>query len=312
MTIRFYHWIIAVVASLLLHVLFIFDYDNNGNSNAAKDLGVGGFEVAISMQMATAGADVSGEAESQPKEETLVPEIADAIEPEPIPEPVREELPTPVEPEKDPIEESDIEIAEVAEIVPPPEVTPPTPKVRPKQVIQEKPKPIEPQKVAEVKSAPKPVAPEPKVNPSPVSPQKSPSAAEQKTAAASALISGGVSSNAPAANRTDTANAEGGGKLIGTATPNYISEIREWLERHKTYPKKAKRRRQQGVVTLYFSIDKMGRVLKYEIRGSSGVSSLDKATVAMLEKANPLPPFPKSMGGDYLEFTLPVSFNLSN
>ncbi len=91
---------------------------------------------------------------------------------------------------------------------------------------------------------------------------------------------------------------------------DYRSVIRAWLEQHKSYPKRALRRRQQGVAMLYFEIDRNGHVIMHEIRHSSGYSILDRAVYAMLRRASPLPEAPLEVSTEELKFIVPVTFNI--
>ena len=89
---------------------------------------------------------------------------------------------------------------------------------------------------------------------------------------------------------------------------DYGAVLLAWLERHKEYPHRARQRRQQGVVLLYFVVDRQGNVIEHRIRKSSGFEFLDKAATAMLERAQPLPPIPDTLRGDRLELLVPVEF----
>lgn len=104
--------------------------------------------------------------------------------------------------------------------------------------------------------------------------------------------------------------SEGGG--IKGQLQSYHNAILAWLEKHKRYPRMARRRNQQGTAILYFKIDRNGRVLNYNIRSSSGYKTLDHAASAMLQRANPLPPAPYTMSGKTMEFTLPIAFNITH
>lgn len=76
---------------------------------------------------------------------------------------------------------------------------------------------------------------------------------------------------------------------------NYFSRLVAWLDRYKDYPPEVKKRKQQGTVVLAFSIDRAGEVLAARIQTSSGYPLLDRAALAMLDRAAPLPPMPDSI-----------------
>ncbi|WP_199930334.1 energy transducer TonB [Sedimenticola thiotaurini] len=86
--------------------------------------------------------------------------------------------------------------------------------------------------------------------------------------------------------------------------------LQSWLERHKEYPRRARRRHQQGVVMLYFVMNRQGQVLHYEIRKSSGYALLDREVSEMIKRAQPLPPMPATLTGSRLELVVPVEFAL--
>lgn len=92
----------------------------------------------------------------------------------------------------------------------------------------------------------------------------------------------------------------------------YYEKLSQWLERHKKYPTVARRRNQQGDVTIKFVMDRQGKLLRYDLIGPSEYQSLNDATVKMLERASPMPTPPPTLIGDKteLEYTIPVKFSL--
>lgn len=82
------------------------------------------------------------------------------------------------------------------------------------------------------------------------------------------------------------------------------------LEAYKRYPSEAQSRGEEGVVELEFSVDRNGHVLSHHIIHSSGHADLDAEVMAMIERAQPLPPFPASMTQAQRDFTVPIRFSL--
>ena len=66
----------------------------------------------------------------------------------------------------------------------------------------------------------------------------------------------------------------------------------------------------QGVVRLHFIMDREGRVLSYNVVGSSGFATLDDAARALIRRAQPLPPVPADYPGETLDLIVPVVFSL--
>ncbi len=91
---------------------------------------------------------------------------------------------------------------------------------------------------------------------------------------------------------------------------DYLARVRAWLERHKRYPSRARLLRQEGTALLYLAMDREGRLQAYEVRQSTGHELLDRALVAMIRRAQPLPRMPDSMTRSRLEVIVPVEFVL--
>ncbi|NVK18450.1 MAG: energy transducer TonB [Methylocystaceae bacterium] len=196
------------------------------------------------------------------------------------------------------------------------------PKLEPEQKVEEpkEPEPIEkeavetivqpkPKKVVEQVRKPliKPSPPQTKPEPNPKQVKKQTEPARQKTVA---VDSTGTAKQAPKANRTDKRTQSGGGQIIGQIIPSYKTTLGRWLAQYKTYPKKARRRNQEGVVHLSFTLNAKGYVTSYKIIKSAGHESLDEETIKMLERAQPLPKFPPEITDEHLTLTVPIQFAL--
>jgi periplasmic protein TonB len=82
------------------------------------------------------------------------------------------------------------------------------------------------------------------------------------------------------------------------------------LQRFKRYPASSQSRNEQGVVLLSFSLDRAGHVLAHSIAKSSGYADLDNEVMAMIMRAEPLPPFPATMTQPRIDLTVPIRFSL--
>src|SRR5262249_27052737 len=89
------------------------------------------------------------------------------------------------------------------------------------------------------------------------------------------------------------------------AVPTWQSTLLARLEQFKRYPSLAQFRHQQGVVQLRFTMDRQGHVLSAQIVKSSGYDSLDDETLALIHRAEPLPPPPAEVAGATLSLTVP-------
>lgn len=91
---------------------------------------------------------------------------------------------------------------------------------------------------------------------------------------------------------------------------DYFSLVNAHLARNKRYPREARQARQEGVVTVRFTVSRDGRVSNATIRNSSGHDLLDQATLDLLQRVSPLPRFPRSMTRDSVTLTLPIEYSL--
>lgn len=92
---------------------------------------------------------------------------------------------------------------------------------------------------------------------------------------------------------------------------NWQSSLMMKLNEAKRYPTSARRSRHEGVAYLRFAMDREGSVLSASIERSAGYPLLDEETLALIERAQPLPKPPEDMAGESLEFVVPVEFFLN-
>lgn len=104
-----------------------------------------------------------------------------------------------------------------------------------------------------------------------------------------------------------------GGEASGSvpgARADYHAMLRIWLEKHKRYPRRARLRREQGVVVLRFAVTRAGAVTDLDIEKSSGHPLLDGEARKMVRRAQPLPEMPPSMQESRTEVLVPIRFTL--
>ena len=233
--------------------------------------------------------------EPPPIDDTPVLDVVEAIPPEELV----------VEPEVvEDIEMDDlvVETVEVVELTPVPETPPIQPVVEPTP---------DPEITVAEESIPLPpppphrpaAPPPPRVEAAAPDPAPAPQAAPEPVPQIAAIDPSAGPPSPPAA-----APATGGG--APGATADYAAQLQAWLERHKEYPRRARQRRQEGVALLYFAIDRSGRVLQVRLQQTTGHDLLDREVLAMVRRAEPLPPMPESMAQQQLELIIPVEFFL--
>ena len=92
---------------------------------------------------------------------------------------------------------------------------------------------------------------------------------------------------------------------------DYLSKIRNSIEKNKTYPKTAKRLNQTGKVYVTFIIEKNGRIKNCKIEKSSQFDSLDEASLETLMKIANFEAIPKELNKESWEITVPIVYQIS-
>lgn len=181
---------------------------------------------------------------------------------------------------------------------------------------------------AEPEPEPTPVPPKPQPTPKPVPPEPQPTppqaAAPQPAAATAepppeaapqpAAVSTVAEATEAAAAPAPPPPPKSGGGVAGGATAarkqSYFGELAAHLARHQRYPVEARRRKVSGVVTLHFRFNAKGDVTEFAVTKSAGHRLLDDEAIAMLKRAQPLPPIPEELGADSINISLPIEFSL--
>jgi TonB family protein len=83
-------------------------------------------------------------------------------------------------------------------------------------------------------------------------------------------------------------------------------ELAAHLNRHKRYP--SDRSNQGAEIVVGFALDRTGHVMSASVVKSSGDASFDAAALAMIRRADPVPPPPPLVADEGLAFTVPVYF----
>lgn len=119
-----------------------------------------------------------------------------------------------------------------------------------------------------------------------------------------------VAAEAPPSPKTAAPAPGASSSPPSNAVPTWQGTLRTHLERHKRYPAAAQFRRQEGVSHVRFSMNRDGTVRWARLERGSGHSRLDDESLALLDRAQPLPPPPPEVPGDPIEIVVPIQFFL--
>jgi protein TonB len=103
---------------------------------------------------------------------------------------------------------------------------------------------------------------------------------------------------APASLDTGNGNSERG-------RSDYVGRIHDHLKRFMHFPGAA------GLVTLRFFVDKAGMVHSLAVMKSSGKKAVDNEAMAMVIRAQPLPPVPDELKVELFGASLPVNYEFT-
>ncbi|MCW5735487.1 MAG: energy transducer TonB [Enhydrobacter sp.] len=204
---------------------------------------------------------------------------------------------------------------ELSEAVPEPEEPPPPVDIKPMKIeipLAEVPPPVDiPPPEAVVIDLPPPEAPPPvDLKPPPPKPKPRPverPKVQEKKPPAQAAAPQATPDQAPRA----AAPMQGASPAPPSAAlPTWRGLLLRHLERHKRYPAEAQRQRQEGMVYVRFTLSRDGRVLSARMERPSGVASLDQEGLDLLQRAQPMPPFPPDQPGESMELIVPIQFSL--
>lgn len=199
-----------------------------------------------------------------------------------------------------------VELAPLPESAPPPpEVVPPP---QPPTPVEELPLP----KLAEAPTPeiaiPKPVI-KPKAKPQLPKPQKKPEPPKEKPVEEKPVVT--PPSTEQAAKPAPTPQPASM-PSISNAVPNWKSELQLHLAKYKRYPEDARRRGAQGTVRLRFVVEANGNVRSFSLEGTSGNAALDRATLEMIRRAQPLPKPPaEALTNGTVEILAPFDYSLT-
>jgi TonB family protein len=111
--------------------------------------------------------------------------------------------------------------------------------------------------------------------------------------------------NAPEATKS-VAPVQGTGKSAQRIRATWQKQLVAHIDRHKRYPSGSARR--SVVITLQFTLDRVGHVLSVDVAKTSGDAAFDAAAVAMMRRSDPVPPPPPLVADEGLSFTMPIIF----
>lgn len=322
------HWTVAGMTALGLHAavaVMLF----RAPPHPAINLGGGGMQVtlapvagptaaqappgpqqdaaAVTPSQTVAPASPPVEAPTRPNAEAAKPPKAEtapeAAPPEPPAEPLKAEAVEPVRPEEAPPLRPEIATVPSPEPV---RVRPPEPEKAEARAVEPPPppraRPELPRRVV-ARAAPPPRPTETRASEAPPPGGPVSAASEQQGESGRQAAGGQPTPSTRSGAPTTVAMAAGG-------VADYMSQLRAWLEQHKEYPNRARRRRIEGTALLVFVMDRGGNVLSHRIERSAGDPSLDGAVEEMIERAQPLPAIPDDLQQAQLEVRVPVQFLL--
>lgn len=144
----------------------------------------------------------------------------------------------------------------------------------------------------------------------PPPPPPLPARAAQSAPTPAAAPATNVLATARTGTGTGTSATPGDNAKARKQDADYYALIAAHLNRRKSYPTEAKKARQEGVVTIRFTVNREGDVSAVSVKRSSGHALLDQVTIDLLRRVAPLPRMPASMARDSVTLSLPIDYSL--
>ncbi|MCG6860224.1 MAG: energy transducer TonB [Chromatiaceae bacterium] len=281
-------------------------------------------EVAVTLAMFDTDSELASATvelaagESERKVEPQTDAKSETV-PEPTPEPESEAKPE-SEPEPEPELKSETASEPASETT-----TQGEPATKPESSTKTESEP-EPEPIPEAKPEPKP-QPRPKAKTLARSKQKPQSKPEPKSQVRSKRAAKPTRRPARNAGATPRQTAKHGSKNPGKAAPGdsgvskkgasrsalekaYLAGLRRAIAKKRRYPLRARRNGKTGVATIYFVLDKDGRINGARLDKSSGSRSLDDAAVETLRRLAKYKPIPQALGRTRWHLRVPIRFAL--
>ncbi|WP_248740408.1 energy transducer TonB [Pseudomonas sp. MWU12-2029] len=202
--------------------------------------------------------------------------------------------------------------AMMVELAPVPAPPPPAP---PKVVTPpQPPAPVEELPIPKLAEAPKAEIAVPKPKPKPKPKPQPPKPVEKKPEP----VKEKPSEEKPAEPQQTQAPMEKSAQPAPGPSPAQLAAKASWqgtllahLQKYKKYPASAQARGKEGLNRLRFVVDAEGNVLSFELVGRSGNADLDRATLDMIRRAQPLPKPPADMlTNGSIEIVAPFVYSL--
>jgi len=93
---------------------------------------------------------------------------------------------------------------------------------------------------------------------------------------------------------------------------NYISQLREEINKNKVYPTISRKLKEQGKVIISFRVLKNGVFENINIQTSSNIKRLDEAALNALYDTKKFRSFGEQINKDYMDFEVPLEFIVIN
>lgn len=94
------------------------------------------------------------------------------------------------------------------------------------------------------------------------------------------------------------------------AEQRYKSQLHRLISKQKRYPARAKRKHEEGTVTISFIIYRNGRIQNIRVVRSSGSQTLDQAAINAVKQSSNRLPIPATIQRNQWQFTLPLVYRL--
>ena len=157
----------------------------------------------------------------------------------------------------------------------------------------------------------------PVIKPTPIKPVEKPFPIKKEEIKTASLVKEEIIENKNLKNsevvqKTETHSNEEKIEKENEYLTKYKTELREEINKNKTYPTISRKLKEQGKVIVSFRVMKNGSFENIKLNGSSNIKRLDEAALNALYETKKFKPFENEINKEFVDFELPLEFIVIN
>jgi protein TonB len=118
-------------------------------------------------------------------------------------------------------------------------------------------------------------------------------------------------SNQPGITTKEESSHSGPNEVQITLRQRYIRQLVDLINENKHYPRRSRRKKEEGLVEVSFDVTRNGIVENISLLNSSGIERLDKAAIKTIRSLSKIERFPDQLTPDRISLVVPMKYQLT-